>query len=106
MSKFDTYIIWAILIFFGVTILFLWPSKIRMTEFCADKLYGYPEQIKKYDLKTKISKDTNYQNFFKKCEKELLESPQTFKIKYRQETLRYRANNWDTIFNNWNRLDK
>ena len=106
MKKFETFIFWGIIIFFAITIIFLWPTKLRMTEFCSDKLYGYPDQIKKHTLKTKITKDIEYQRYFKECEKELKESPQTFKIKYRLEALRYRGNNWGAIFQNWNSLDK
>jgi len=106
MDKFNTFIFWSVIILLGITATFVWPTKSRMTEFCSDKLYGYPDQIKKYNLKTKITKDNEYQRYFKECEKELNESPQTFKIKYRGETIRYRADNWETIFQNWNRPNK
>ena len=104
MDKFNTFIFWLMLILLGATLIFFWPTKNRMTEFCSDKLYGYPEQIKKYNLRTKITTDAKYQSHFKGCEQELSESPQTFKIKYRLEALRYRVNNWETIFQNWSKL--
>ena len=53
MKKFEKFIFWGIIIFFGITIIFLWPTKSRMTEFCSDKLYGYPDQIKKYTLNSR-----------------------------------------------------
>lgn len=102
MDKLSTFILWGAIIFLSFMAYYLWPTKSRMAEFCADEKYekNLIVSLKKFDLKYKILKTYEYESYFKQCEKELYQSPRTFKVKYRLETIRDRTKKLDGMWSN------
>ena len=90
MDKLSKFILWGAIIFLSFMAYYLWPTKSRMAEFCADKKYEKKliVSLRKLDLKYKILKARGYESYFKQCEKELYQSPRIFKVKYRLEKIR------------------
>ncbi len=87
MMKFENLLIIicaVFLIYMGYNLL---PPQIKMVEHCSDLKAYSKSELKdlthiKYDLKTKIDKHFLYSTSFEICEKESIENPKLFKIKY------------------------
>ena len=100
-NKINNIVIFLCIGFLVSVAYYLWPTKNRMLELCSDEKYGNYSDLKILDLKTKIIKDTEYQNLFKECEIELNENPNTFKIKYRSKTMKDRGSKFDVFWKNF-----
>ena len=80
----------------------LLPPQAKMVEHCADKKSYSEFQLKdqehnKTNLKTKIDSHFLYSTYFEICEKESIENPKFFKIKYAKGT-RYNFGNKFELF--------